>query len=139
MPPIRLTNDTLARIRVCLRAGIPASPELLANVVECLESMAAASVRRRCCGELIRRAALMLTGSPYRKAQVLQAEIKALARVRHSARNEPGASSPTTVQGCLQAAAQVAPLPRSTRQLYRILLDRGADKDGVEVSVGSVR
>lgn len=139
MPPIRLTNATLARIRVCLHAGVPASPDLLANVVECLENVVAASTRQQLRDVRIRRAALMVPGSPYRKAQVLQAEIKALARVRHSARNEPGASSPITVQGCLREAAQVAPLPRSTRQLYRILLDPGADKDGVEVSVGSVR
>lgn len=139
-PPVRLINDTLARVRVCRRAGRPGTPDLLADVEEILEGLVSKAECKKRRDEMIRLAALMLpTAGPYTQAGVLWKEIKALARSRNGSASQPDAAPRDSVREYLKAAAQAAPLPKSQRQVHRILTIRATDIANVEMSARTAR
>lgn len=120
----QLVTDTAARLRVCLVAGISASPELLGDALQCLDAIVDSAERRRRRDEMIRKAALLLPqSSPYARAGRLVEEAKALARTRHLSSMREPARAPATPREWLVAAAAVADLPGSQRHFYRVLVD----------------
>lgn len=103
-------------------AGLPASPDLMADIETCLESLAGASTRKKRRDELIRLAVLMLPqAEPYAQAGMLAREAKALARTWNTSGCRHVVEAPTTPREYLQAAAQIAELPGSQRQFHRLL------------------
>lgn len=118
----RLTTDTLARVRACIGAHLPASPDLMADIEQCLGEVVGAAALKGRRDMLIRRAALLLPpAEPYAQAGALAREAKALARTWGASGCRRVVDEPTTPRECLQAAAQLAGLPESQRQFHRVL------------------
>lgn len=105
--------ELYTRGRVCLSSGIPAPPDLLGGLLECIREELNSVERRASRDHSIRRAALLLDGSAWQKAEALKREAKALSR-RHKV--QPG-----SVSDHLKSAAELHPLPESCLSFYRIL------------------
>lgn len=122
MPRPRLSAITLARIRTLNAAGIAWPADLRADVERCLEGQADDAAQRKLRDELIRRAALLLPpAASFGRAGMLAQEAKALARTWRTRGAQRAPDTPATPRECLHAAAQLAELPRSQRQFYRVL------------------
>ena len=124
-------TETLTRLRVCLEAGRPPSPDLLSDAIECLSQYSDAADARSRRDALIRRAALLLPPSPaHRKATLLAREAKILARTWNVLRSREPSLPYCTPRDCLHAAGLLARLPASQRQFYRVLISQAADMSG---------
>ena len=129
--------DTLARLRVCLAAGRPPSPDLLADTIAQLAQFSDAADLRAKRDALIRRAALLLPDAPpHRKAAQLALEAKAMARTWHVLQSREPLPPYETPRECLHAAALRSRLPESQRQFYRVLQAHQADTGGHGVVSG---
>lgn len=94
----------------------------MADIETCLESVTGAAMRKAERDRLIRLAVVMLPASePYEQAGILASEAKALARTWNASGCRNVVNVPTKARECLQMAAQIAELPSSQRQFYRVL------------------
>ena len=113
-------TDNLLRLRVARVTGhLP--DDLASWAIELVETAVSATDREAGRNRLLRRAAALLDGSRWARAVALAAEIEHVERLWCSdyEQCEPDMA---TVRGLVQAARAVAgPLPRSLRQLLRML------------------
>lgn len=110
---------TLARLRVVVEAGKPVPPDLAWAVLVALESTADREERVRGRDSHIRRASLLIDGTPWHRACVLATEAGVIDRIWEQLRfTRP---DPMTVRGELHAARLLHKLPGSARQFKNII------------------
>lgn len=115
----RGTPPALIRLRVCHEAGIAPEPEVIAAVLAHFEREEACAHLRACRNERIRRAAALLDGVPWARAEVLATTAARLERMWATlSKRAPEAG---TVRGELHAARLYGPLPESRRSFLRVL------------------
>lgn len=112
-------QDTLARLRVVVAAGKSAPPDLARDALAVLEPFADVEDRRFARDEHIRRAARLIDGSAWARADVLKKEAAAIARIWHRLRTVQPEG--VTLRGELHAAALRYELPSTQRGFYNII------------------
>lgn len=111
--------DTMVRLRVVVAAGKPAPPDLAHNALVALEAFADREDRLCERNEHIRRAAVLIDGSPWARACTLAKEAKVIERIWH--RLGPTQPEVMTLRGELHAAKLWYRLPGTVRSFSYII------------------
>lgn len=112
-------HEALARLRVVVEAGNPVPPDLARNVLMVLDAFADTEDRILARNAHIRRAAVLIDGSAWARAEALLKEAEVISRVWHRLRTAHPEGM--TLRGELHAAKLRYELPSTARSFYNII------------------